>query len=509
MIKYKFKSILFNQEGYSLLLTIFAISLFTILGMSIFAISGNTMNTSKSERDDQTTYYVAEAALVETIPSIEKLVDTAFNETKEWYDKKDEKTKSTIDFEKAYKLKVKDLLISEQNKALTNDPYTIFKLTYNNFTTNQGFQPKATISMNVIEEEGIPSQIELLSIGKIGTSERKIKQLVNLEFNVKSDTITKVVPINSSNPANLVKEEIKNELDFLNPNNSDKPILFYTHPNENNTTNGMNKNVEFSISTYNPSKINFQADMLKDKFKGFQDGTYSKLKKLLINNSNNIQLTESAYYVDNPFSISDKTSLTLNITKPLTNLYIKENLHYNGGNKSELIIKGSGEVNLFINGDFSINRFLDLKSDPSVKVNIFIKNNFNLNNDFKLKANIYALNTSNINIQKKTYQINGSLFTLSELIQIDHPNLTINGICAPNAVYQSNGTYTLKTSYIVVKRLNIKGVPSLVHTINNNKYNACAFPDLSEPETNTEMISYTEYYDAYELTSTKSYYEVQ
>ncbi len=81
MFRRIFYSTISNEQGYSLLLAIFAIAIFTVLGLSIFTISANTKKISTNEREDQAVYYLAEAGLVEKKAELETIVQEAFHKT--------------------------------------------------------------------------------------------------------------------------------------------------------------------------------------------------------------------------------------------------------------------------------------------------------------------------------------------------------------------------------------------------------------------------------------------
>lgn len=73
-------SFLFNNEGFSMLLTIMSVALFSVLGISIISITSNTLNTTKISNEDYATYYVAEAALTELkVQIIEEINNAALN----------------------------------------------------------------------------------------------------------------------------------------------------------------------------------------------------------------------------------------------------------------------------------------------------------------------------------------------------------------------------------------------------------------------------------------------
>ncbi|MBO1004017.1 DUF7305 domain-containing protein [Pseudogracilibacillus auburnensis] len=64
-----------NERGSSLVLVLLVIVMFTILGVSLMGLGLNNVKMSASERNDQATYYIAEAGIVEAMSEIEAKVE--------------------------------------------------------------------------------------------------------------------------------------------------------------------------------------------------------------------------------------------------------------------------------------------------------------------------------------------------------------------------------------------------------------------------------------------------
>lgn len=75
-----------NQSGYAMIITLLALLLITVIGASLMVMGMNTARITKSERDNQSSYYIAEAGLVEKRAQINEIAKQVYDELKQEYD---------------------------------------------------------------------------------------------------------------------------------------------------------------------------------------------------------------------------------------------------------------------------------------------------------------------------------------------------------------------------------------------------------------------------------------
>ena len=98
--KFKKGSSYLDANGFTLLGVLMILVLFSVLGVSLLAVTSNSLKLSGNERTDQSTFYIAEAGIVVTRKDIE---DNCNWHTKYAY----EKTRTTI---KKHKMNIIDAL---------------------------------------------------------------------------------------------------------------------------------------------------------------------------------------------------------------------------------------------------------------------------------------------------------------------------------------------------------------------------------------------------------------
>lgn len=94
-----------QAHGYSMLLTIFAIVLISVIGLGLLTMNANSLKTSKNEAVDQSVYYIAEAGLnlekaklIEELHSINKDLFEVFEKAIDENDKLPVENRKTLDF---------------------------------------------------------------------------------------------------------------------------------------------------------------------------------------------------------------------------------------------------------------------------------------------------------------------------------------------------------------------------------------------------------------------------
>lgn len=166
-----------NQSGYAMVITLLALLLITGIGASLMVMGMNTARITKSERDNQSSYYIAEAGLVEKRAQINEIAKQVYLELKNEYDMIQEPA-----VKKNFKLE--DRFKSNVQKQIQNSIVLIDKKTY---TQQYAESPESVV--NVTQDSDNPMLYLITSIGKIpsesgGFKEKTVSQNVEVKMNV-------------------------------------------------------------------------------------------------------------------------------------------------------------------------------------------------------------------------------------------------------------------------------------------------------------------------------------
>lgn len=170
-----------NEKGYSLLIVILTLVLLSVLCVSIFSISNNTMNLSTNERTDQAVYYIAETALVETKVKMTSEVNKAMDETRtEYANLADDEARNAYNFDQKF-----------MNKVITNVSNVVTLSTdsedYKPFTPAEPFEPhfgkQPTAKYSVIQAGDATSNVTytIQTVGEIDGGTRVVSQKITVK----------------------------------------------------------------------------------------------------------------------------------------------------------------------------------------------------------------------------------------------------------------------------------------------------------------------------------------
>lgn len=133
----------------------------SILGLSINAISSNSVKTSTGERDDQSVFYIAEAGLTVEIAEIEETTTEVYNSTENE---------------------------AEFFNVLNTKIIAVSKLSSTTFENTQGKETKAQIDVEELNT-GNPREYKITSEGTIGNKARRVNAIISIEWS-ESNEIT-------------------------------------------------------------------------------------------------------------------------------------------------------------------------------------------------------------------------------------------------------------------------------------------------------------------------------
>ncbi|MEK4078608.1 hypothetical protein [Solibacillus sp. FSL K6-1126] len=452
-----------QENGYSMLLVIFATVLISILGLTLITINTNSLITSKNEEVDQSVYYVAEAGLNVKTEKLISIINSAFKDTinnrkvdfnKELYNyevnyKKNYSTNKvnycgfiyTYNFKENYKSYIENLyLVNTKN---LQEQFTDFK--------NPDSIANFSIKKKIYNDE------LTFDIESTGSLQEKTRTLLNsLSIDFKRYGINTVV--GNCSGGNTTPPTLNGIL--LPPKGSSEQgiLSIYVADSEVNINGTGNQkliigNIDINkINNYLPSSTKYK-NMIKQLVESAKEnynttknyGTYKHnltTQNFTVNKNDTLTLIVTTEQFKNISTLTVKGGGILNIVVTEGNPEIKGTINSNDGSKINLIIEETPI--LYTNEGFNYN-----------STNIIALNSGNLILEAQKGHVKKNLNGGNIISNTKNISLNASK---------DYPNA---GICTPFASYSSKGKQTL-TSIVVNKIKTINGFSSNIFNPNGN-----------------------------------------
>lgn len=174
-----------NEQGNMLVFTLLIFVLLAVLGLGLMTTTANTLKNTKTERDDQAAYYIAEAGLVKTRAYVYNQVSTIYSQIKADYDSiEDPKEKSKFDFEREFYDRVGNINLHGE---IPTPPY------------ENHFNEPASAEVNVAMVKGNSDvEFRITSVGKIGDiQKRTVTQSFHVSLN--NTKTTTQVPVSDGN----------------------------------------------------------------------------------------------------------------------------------------------------------------------------------------------------------------------------------------------------------------------------------------------------------------------
>lgn len=495
-----------QAHGYSMLLTIFAIVLISVIGLGLLTMNANSLKTSKNEAVDQSVYYIAEAGLnlekaklIEELHSINKDLFDVFEKNIYGNDKLPVENRKTLDF---FIEQFKSSFVTQSYILICGHPDTgavCESLLNNHQQFNQQFNQKpysdtqVTVACNsneckyTITSNG--SFIESPSKKRSLSQELKVnlKEILSLDpsLNLPISNLTVVTSgdITLEGSAKIYGNAASGGIVSLtggtgipgnlaiNPENLSYPDWFpaqslptiskpidlelenllpnFPEINFSTITNLMAPNTEVSKSEYNKTDIIKDGDFLATNW---------------MTNGYELNLNTDTYFKS--FNVSQNNTITLNTGNKDINLYV-DKLDISQGH---IKITGTGKLKII------------------VKDSVNIKGSFN-NNETTDQATIYYQGTSTVTFSNET-SLYGSFYTstadltltggaaLKGNIYSGGNNITISGGVPTNGQYIIAPDADLKlleggkiTGTVVAKSIYANGGTSINYgTVGTPKY---------------------------------------
>lgn len=470
-----------NEHGYSLLIAIFALALFSILGMGILTISANTLKTSTNERVDQSVYYIAEGALVETKKKLLNDIEGTLKNSTEIANLKEDFIDGKIDLDTFY-TEINDIFfIKIQNEIIPkyNGLIKDFEDSFGN-ETFADINVIGTLSIEPTTNKEILT-IQINSEGNIDNKQRNVSQKITIPgLNVKKEEESKEIEVTTIETVVVGQKKIVTKKEIIEP----IKIPFTIQALDSfSTGNGANTSIEgcvvFSKNTTVSDQKN-KAEKCPSNINGlnFADLNYPKPSNEDMND------WQSEY------SSGAKLVLENNLNIPTLNSPSKD-FEINVGDKNIIIVVdkldfsnienfkvvGNGSLSIYVNSEVIFNKQSTIGNVNKFNLFYYGEKNISFPNHLSFKGNMYVSQT-NISVNAGT-------------------NFEGN-IIAPNSTVNLNlGNKEVLAGSVIAKNVNAQG--GHISQVPNNTIG------VSKTE---EFIEYIDILEEKKTTETKNVVEI-
>ncbi|WP_107922976.1 DUF7305 domain-containing protein [Lysinibacillus parviboronicapiens] len=382
-----------NEQGYTFVIALFVIVLIAVLGLGLMSVTSNTLNTTKHERNDQSIFYIAEAALNVKKQEVYTIVYNAYDWTREKHKNTKTEDREKVDFVKMFIDKIKDDIPSQP-------------VSYSNFEPQFNQQPEACIKVTIESES--PLTINIESTGyllyssptascpdNIVKHNRTVEQVIDVDLNLKflTDIDGENGGGNGPNLPNLAVQTTGNirlegsaKIDGSAVSNSGS---IYLEGSANITgAVGTSQPLDAPDWLINREKLN---DRLVDtkvpeiSLPEFPNSIFNALasssypKDFPLTNGNYaagwnpphskefLTLTEDAKL--NNFSVPDGKKITIDIGDKTVNLLVENT--FSIGSNATVNIKGNGKLNIFVKNSLTITGTLGTTNRDPNNINVY------------------------------------------------------------------------------------------------------------------------------------------
>ncbi len=434
-----------NNQGHALLLTILTIVLISVMGLSLLTITANSKKTTVNERFDQSTYYIAEAGINLEKAKLTELIEKINDQTTQHLNSLDFESQQVFDFDAYFNRSL--CSPNPTSNTCINNAHT-----YNHFQKQFSEQPiaKTVVTGGCSSGSTASCTFDIRSEGYFENSPSK-KRVLTQKLNI---ALNKPTIIGGGTPGTPEANPSTPTLPF------DNVTVFTTGP----IHAGGNATILGAIGTTSGREnITLGKNMNEgqiqnvDQFKDIDLNQY--LPPFPKDNSTTAQavdsipnpLTEDIYLKNLDLGNKD---LTINLNGNDVTLYVDS---LESKNHANLIVQGTGKLNIFIKNTFDFNGEINPNGVVS-NVNIF----YNGTTDVAL-ANAHSKIFGSMYIKNAGFSSNGALI-YGNIYSAGAQTLNITGnssttaqyIIAPNAKVEPGGGGVIKGA-IIAKELGGNG----------------------------------------------------
>ena len=462
MSKVRQKYLLKNEHGYTLVIALLVMVLISVLGFGLISVTSATFNTTKHEREDQSLFYIAEAALNVKKKELYTTIYNAYDWTRDQHKQTKEEERDKIDFVK--------LFIQKIESGLPSQPAT-----YDNFELQFNQQPEACIKVTKVSESPLKIKIESTGYLLDSTStdacpnnlvkhNRTVEQVIEVDTNLKF--LTSIEGGSIFDLPNLAVQTT-GDIDLKGGSKIDGSAV--TNSGTIHFSGGTN--ITGAIGTSQPLDAPdwlIQSANLNDRL---VDTKAPEISLPEFPSSSFTSLASASYPIDFPLKNEGDYAAGWNPPESREFLSLKEDAKLNNfsvpAGKTITIDIGNDTVNLLVEGAFNIGSGATVNIKGDGKLNIFVKESLAITGNLNTldkdpnNINIYYAGTSTPKIDDGGSLIAASLYAeksdlaisggggISGNIISGGANITIGGgvkptgqyILAPNAKVTLGGDY--------------------------------------------------------------------
>ncbi|WP_227394952.1 DUF7305 domain-containing protein [Jeotgalibacillus aurantiacus] len=514
-----------NQEGYSLLLTIFAVTFISIIAVSILSFTSLTTSVSVNERDHQSSYYIAEAGLVEKRAELNAIAANAYQEVKAQYDALDPEEKAAFNFTSTFYSRVQ----SRVNEHLSFTKTVTYE-------EQQSVTPVSTTEVTQISTS--PLIYEITSTGTIPGKNlpgqtKELSQQVQVQMNVNAETELVTIPGSGGETVKYracysvyaTGDFYHNGKDLKGPIYADGNVYLdknktsidgNVYAKGNVTLNGG----EVDGDIYSEKEVYLQNKKSDVTGEVFENTSLENAKNDCVNQAPALPSVASAFPATNAPTPPDSDSITdgiLNVNNNETlelsqDIYLKEinlknnaeltidlqgqnrkvfidNLNLNGGS---IKIKNAGKLELIVQNHFSVSGDGEINTNGNkdhVEIRYAGSEDLKFTGKTSLTANLHVKD-ANLDF-KGNNSIGGDLFVYgeAEITTSGNSDTVDRLVLAPNSNFFITGNGNVNGN-LIVKNFNISGNGSINPP--KNDYGEWEGPSPGTPDEEIEIIRYAD-----------------
>lgn len=425
------KKYLSNERGYTLIIALLAITVLTVLGLSVMAVTGASKKNVDREEKNQSAYYIAEAGLNQKKVELQKIetLFTTFQAQQKENEKNEAIPKMTSD---AFIAAFKAYADTELKEVVKPTNY-VSKLTQ----CATGVVCKQTLELSTakavvdtaVDITNTNFDYTITSTGYVDNQKRKIRSTLSYNLEAKAyKEATKSFSqyaIHATDTLTIDKGTVTGALGFTSrpttntgkkfPFGNEQPSMASIHaPSgkiyescQSNCTNSYLKEAEEKKDiVFNDTNLPILPVFPENEFPNENATFWSGVKpagaKLLL--PTNTNTLNGDYFIDSSNDTNRKH--TLNIGSNTVNLYFPNGFNLANDN-SPWEISGNGTINIYASS-FVLKKSMDFHNN---NVNIISNTTFTMENFATLKA-------KNLLIKSSQLKINNSSISTTENIKM-------------------------------------------------------------------------------------------
>ncbi|WP_170885484.1 PilX N-terminal domain-containing pilus assembly protein [Bacillus alkalicellulosilyticus] len=438
-----------NEKGITLLLVLVVLVVISVMGLSLMGLAASNVQMSSGERDNQSTYYIAEAGATQILSNVNRNVLTYYNTA----------TNAT------------DFFTKLENEVLQIGSHT----NINSFEEVFGVTPKANVKIEKVpgHDTGNIRKYKLVSEGVVDNRKRTVESTFTLEWKNKSGSSLDLpddlavfsenkIHLNGLIDGNIATNSIDPgainlEWAGFNPPNTFKGTVYLMPGASENIIERKQGMIgqEYTFKPYTKTPPKYELP----KFPDFpmNPGTAN----LIVSNSNTTIGPEDMTY--NRITVNGGRTLTINVgaSNQTTKIRVRELSVTNNGN---IVLQGQGKLELYVDHSMTVAgaRINNTTPQTDERITIYFSGpSLTVGNNGQIGASLFADKT-NITIEGSG-GIQGHIITGGSTVTVRGTSNAGSLLFAPNATVTATGSGHIHGA-VIGKTFIVEGGGKVTHT---------------------------------------------